>query len=45
MQSELKNMFDEKLQGEVSDILYEMSKSGEVERVKTGRSYKLYYRG
>lgn len=45
MQSELKNMFDEKLQGEVSNILYEMSKSGEIERVKSGRSYKLYYRG
>lgn len=45
VQSELKNMFDEKLHSEVSNILYEMSKSGEIERVKTGRSYKLYYKG
>lgn len=45
IQSELKTMFDEKLHNEVSNILYDMSKNGEVERVKTGRSYKLYYRG
>ncbi len=44
MQSELKTMFDEKLRNEVSNMLYDMSKNGEVERVKTGRSYKLYYK-
>lgn len=45
LQSDLKKMFDAELQNEVSEILYSMSQSGEIERIKTGRTYKLYCKG
>ena len=44
IQSELKKMFDKRLQNEVSHILYQMDKSGEIERIKEGKSYKLHYK-
>lgn len=44
LQSEFKKLFDAPFQSAVSDILYEMSKSGELERIKSGKSYILHYK-
>lgn len=45
LQSELKKMFDDVYQTAVSDALYELQKEGKIERIKSGRSYTLHYRG
>lgn len=42
LQADLKKMFDEKKQRIVSDILYNLYKDGKIEKVKSGRTYKLY---
>ena len=44
LQSEFKKMFEEPLHSEVSNILYEMHQNGEIEKVKSGRSYILHYK-
>ena len=43
LQSDFIKMFDDPFQDTVRDILYKMSKSGEIERVKQGNSYLLHY--
>lgn len=45
LQSEFKLLFDEDFHADVSGILYQMQKSGELERIKSGRSYILHYKG
>ena len=44
LQSEFKWLFDEAFHADVSEILYEMDKAGEIERIKSGRSYILHYK-
>lgn len=44
LQSDFIKMFDECVKNEVSSKLYYMAKSGEVERIKSGRSYILHYK-
>jgi hypothetical protein len=45
LQSELKKMFDDVYQEAVSNALYELYKEGKIEKIKSGRSYTLHYRG
>ena len=45
LQSELKKMFDDVYQEAVSNALYELHKEGKIEKIKSGRSYTLHYRG
>jgi hypothetical protein len=45
LQSELKKMFDDVYQEAVSDALHELYKEGKFEKIKSGRSYTLHYRG
>ena len=45
LQSEFKNLFDDPFQNEVADILYHLHKDGKLERIKSGRTYILHFRG
>ncbi len=45
LQSDFKKLFDEPFQNEVSDILYHLHKEGKLERIKSGRTYILHFRG
>jgi hypothetical protein len=45
LQSEFKKLFDEPFQNDVSDILYNLQKEGKLEKIKSGRSYILHFRG
>lgn len=45
LQSDFKWLFDEVFHDDVLNMLYEMHKSGELERIKSGRSYILHYKG
>lgn len=44
LQADFIKMFDKYIQSEVSSKLYFMAKSGEIERIKSGRSYILHYK-
>lgn len=44
LQSDFSKMFDTLIQNDVKEKLYFMAKSGELERIKSGRSYILHYR-
>ena len=44
LQSEFKHLFDEPFHSEVSHILYQMQQEGEIERIKSGKSYILHYK-
>ena len=44
LQSDFIKMFDEDVQADVSSKLYYMAKSGDLERIKSGRSYILHYK-
>ena len=43
LQSDFIKLFDETVHADVSSKLYHMAKSGEIERIKSGRSYILHY--
>lgn len=45
LQSDFKWLFDEAFHADVLNMLYEMHKAGELERIKSGRSYILHYKG
>lgn len=46
LQSEFWKLFDDEISSAVaSDIVYELRKSGKIERTKSGRSYILHYKG
>lgn len=44
LQADFIKIFDECVQSEVSSKLYYMAKSGDLERIKSGRSYILHYK-
>lgn len=44
LQADFIKLFDECVHNEVSSKLYFMAKSGELERIKSGRSYILHYK-
>lgn len=44
LQADFIKMFDDCVQSEVSSKLYYMAKSGDLERIKSGRSYILHYK-
>ena len=44
LQADFIKMFDDCIQSEVSSKLYFMAKSGDLERIKSGRSYILHYK-
>ena len=44
LQADFVRMFDDCIQSEVSSKLYFMAKAGELERIKSGRSYILHYK-
>lgn len=45
LQSEFKKLFDDVYQTAVSNALYELQKEGKIEKIKSGRSYNLFYKG
>ena len=44
LQADFVRMFDDCIQSEVSSKLYFMAKAGELERIKSGKSYILHYK-